>query len=55
MNAMTDIVNSTASGAITEASNIASGSVGQVIVFFLAFALLAWVVGLIYWALRKKG
>jgi len=55
MNAMTDIVNSTASGAITEASAIASGSVWQVIVFFLAFALLAWVVGLIYGALKRKG
>lgn len=53
MNAMTSIVNSTASGAVTEATNIAGGEVGQIIVFFLAFALLATVVGLIYSVLRK--
>ena len=52
---MTDIVNTTASGAIVEAWNISGGSVWEIIIFFLAFALLAWVVGLIYNALRKKG
>lgn len=55
MNAMTSIVNSTASGALTEASNIASGDIWQIIVFFLAFALLAGIVGLIYGAIKRKG
>lgn len=54
MNAMTNIVNGTASGAITEASNIATGDVGQIIIFFLAFGLLVTVVGLVYRAVGSK-
>lgn len=55
MNAMTDIVNSTASWALTEAGSIVSWPVGQVLIFFLAFALLATVIGLIYNAISKRG
>lgn len=55
MNWMTAIVNSTSSGAITEAGVISSGDFGQILIFFLAFALLATVIGLIYSALRKRG
>jgi hypothetical protein len=51
---MTDIVNNTASGALTEAGAISTGSVGQIIIFFLAFALLATVIGLIYSAISKR-
>ena len=55
MNSLTTLVNSTASWALTESTNIASGEVGQIIIFFLAFAILAGVIGLIYGAVRKKG
>lgn len=55
MNSLTSLVNSTASGALAESTNIASGEVWQIIIFFLAFAILAWVIGLIYGAVRKKG
>lgn len=53
MNWLTTMVNSTASGAITEAGNIQSGDMGQIIIFFLAFTILVVVVSLIYKALRK--
>ena len=52
MNAMTAIVDGTASGAITEAGVISTWSFGQIIIFFLAFTLLVAVVGLIYKAIR---
>lgn len=54
MNAMTTIVDSTASGAITEAGNISTSNFGQIIIFFLAFTLLIAVVGLIYKAINKS-
>ena len=55
MNPMSAIVNNTASGAITEATALSTGSVWQVLIFFLAFALLATVIGLIYKAISRRG
>ena len=55
MNPITWIVNTTASGAITEAGVISTGDFGQIIIFFLAFSMLTAVVALVYGAIRRKG
>ncbi len=55
MNAMSTIVNSTASGALSEAGTLASGDIGQIIIFFLAFGLLVTIIWLIYSVIKKKG
>lgn len=52
---MSALVNSIASWAVTDAGTLASGDFGGIITFFLAFALLATVVGLVYLAIRKRG
>jgi len=55
MNAMSTIVNSTASGALAEAGTLATGDIWQIIIFFLAFSLLVSIIGLIYGIVKKKG
>ena len=44
MNAITDLVNTTASGAITETSNIMAWPIGYVVYFVLGIGLLGFVV-----------
>lgn len=44
MNTITDLANTTWSGAITEAWNILGGPIGYVIIFFLGLTILSAVV-----------
>ena len=50
---ISSIINETASGAVTNASTIASWNFGQIIIFFLALGLLTAVVGMVYRAVKR--
>lgn len=55
MNALTTIADTTASGAITEAWNIASSNVWVVALTVLGFTLFVAVISMIYRAFNRKG
>lgn len=48
MNALTTMVNNTASGAVTEAWNIMSGDLGAIVYFFIGLTLISVVIAVIY-------
>lgn len=55
MNALTTIVDGTASWAIAEAGNISGSNVGIISVTVLGFTLFIGLLGMIYKAFNKKG
>jgi len=55
MNILTDLANTTASGAVTEAGVMLTGPIGQVVIFFLAFTVLSIVLVVLYKIFGRRG
>lgn len=51
---MGNLVNSVASGALSEAGTVISGSAGQILIFFIAISLIASALGVIAFIKGKK-
>ena len=53
-NDMIDLVNNTASGALTTTGEVMSWTLGDIIYMFLGLAFIVAIIGIIYWVISYK-
>jgi len=55
MNPITTLTNSTASGAVAEATNLMSGDIGYLVYFVIGLAVITLVISTVLYFVRKRG